>query len=524
MKKCILAIIISIMVTGCASQNNVIEKKSIAVKVATIEIGEVEHVKGFVGKAVPQQTAIVKSEIPAKVNKIHVSVGDTVQKGQLLYELDSSDLQLAVELSEKGLDMKKDSIENDAQDDLTRSQLELQLLQMQQADDDIFDKYKKWDDDMRGKIHDVEVAINQMEGAVEDGVPGVDKQQLRDLKESLNTMELGHKQGEKEWKDQLQDSKERLYDIEEMLEKNDGIVADENRDIDEATIDLAEFEHESMAKMLNDAMVYSPIDGVVESSGLKEYEFATQPMVIANKNMIAVEFMISEESVKELSIGDDMSIEISGKQYNGVVSEIGVAPEMTSSGLYKIKAVLDQAGSIIPTGAIATINLAVRKSSEDSLSVDKESIYYSDKGDYLFVVEDGKSIKKEIEIGIVSDTRAEILSGIDKDDIVIINKNSSIADGKSVRMVNAEEVGIEVEEELDPATQAKPTDTESKPTDTESKPTDTESKPTDTESKPTDTESKPTDTESKPTDTETKPTDTESKPTDTETNKEENTK
>jgi multidrug efflux pump subunit AcrA (membrane-fusion protein) len=40
---------------------------------------------------------------------------------------------------------------------------------------------------------------------------------------------------------------------------------------------------------------------------------------------------------------------------------------------------------------------------------------------FVYVLEDGKAVKRDVELGISSDTHYQILSGITKDDILIKN-------------------------------------------------------------------------------------------------------
>jgi len=54
---------------------------------------------------------------------------------------------------------------------------------------------------------------------------------------------------------------------------------------------------------------------------------------------------------------------------------------------------------------------------------------------YLFVVEDGKVAKRELEVGLIFQDRVEVLGGLNEDDQLIIQGQQKVADGDTVEVV-----------------------------------------------------------------------------------------
>ena len=76
----------------------------------------------------------------------------------------------------------------------------------------------------------------------------------------------------------------------------------------------------------------------------------------------------------------------------------------------------------------AKINLITERR-ENILAIPLEALMNSDEdGNYVYVVKDNKAIKTKVETGIESDEFVEILTGIEKGDIVITSGKEYISD------------------------------------------------------------------------------------------------
>jgi multidrug efflux pump subunit AcrA (membrane-fusion protein) len=94
-------------------------------------------------------------------------------------------------------------------------------------------------------------------------------------------------------------------------------------------------------------------------------------------------------------------------------------------------------------GAVANPDLALRpgtfgeivleiSSHEDALVVPQKAIL-SNK--YLFIVEDGKAVRREVALGLQNSTMVEITNGLTEGDQVIIEGNFGLEDGAAVEII-----------------------------------------------------------------------------------------
>lgn len=70
--------------------------------------------------------------------------------------------------------------------------------------------------------------------------------------------------------------------------------------------------------------------------------------------------------------------------------------------------------------------------SKDALKIPSSSLFRHGEGWSVFVIEEGKALRREVEIGHRSQLEAEILSGIVESEQVVLHPSNQIADGASV--------------------------------------------------------------------------------------------
>ena len=98
----VLIFLISSILGGCKGDKTPPGVEEQAVSVETTEVKRQDVVLNTIlsGKLKPIEEAEVSSKLSGKVTKVHVKIGDSVQKGDVLFELDSQDIQNAVKQAE----------------------------------------------------------------------------------------------------------------------------------------------------------------------------------------------------------------------------------------------------------------------------------------------------------------------------------------------------------------------------------------------------------------------------------------
>lgn len=83
------------------SQRRVMATQNVIQEYATVEKGNIEVTVTGSGTIESSSVKDIASEVSAKVKTVNIAVGDTVQKGDVLFELDSSDLETQIRNKQK---------------------------------------------------------------------------------------------------------------------------------------------------------------------------------------------------------------------------------------------------------------------------------------------------------------------------------------------------------------------------------------------------------------------------------------
>lgn len=207
----------------------------------------------------------------------------------------------------------------------------------------------------------------------------------------------------------------------------------------------AQLQYES-AKLAYDRQVeYStvtaPIGGRVESCDIEVHDSvgqSTQLCVIAGEGDKRVSFYVTERMMANITVGDQLDITKNGATYKAYVSEISAMVD-ADTGLFKVKAQLEGADAI-PTGSTVKLSLVTDRT-ENAMLVPVDAIYYSNGDGYVYLYRDGVVERTAVEVGIYDSRNAEILGGLNRDDLVISTWSSDLYEGAKVELKGADGAG-----------------------------------------------------------------------------------
>ena len=183
--------------------------------------------------------------------------------------------------------------------------------------------------------------------------------------------------------------------------------------------------------------VTAPIAGKIESSTMALHNTVAQSSqlcVITGEGGKKVTFSVADSLRNTLSLGDEIAMEKQGTEYTGTVTEIGsmVNPQ---TGLFDIEASVDNGGTLAP-GVKIQLSVVSDKS-ENVMTLPVDCVYYDGGDAYVYTYENGTVHKVPVEVGIYDSERAEIVSGISEDNLVITTWTSELTEGAAVTLQEA---------------------------------------------------------------------------------------
>ncbi|MDM8533683.1 efflux RND transporter periplasmic adaptor subunit [Clostridiaceae bacterium HSG29] len=217
-------------------------------------------------------------------------------------------------------------------------------------------------------------------------------------------------------------------DLDDMNLQYD--IAKSNLQLSKSNIDKANIGITSLNKTIEDYNLYSNIKGEIISILAKKGEMiqAGYPVVIINENIKKVSFGVTQEDYNKLKINDEIDVYFNDKIASAKIVEISNLPD-NESRTYEIKAQME--GINIPLNSIVKIKFSNEKVIGALIPIDT---IVSGVTDFVFVIENGKSKMKDIEILNIVNNNV-IVSGIENGEKLVIKGMKGLKKDQEVKIL-----------------------------------------------------------------------------------------
>lgn len=237
--------------------------------------------------------------------------------------------------------------------------------------------------------------------------------------------------------DQLEDSLTSLEDNLQTARDSAAItesqIKQETQALMEAQLNAAGIGIQSAQMQLDMYTLTAPISGVVEAVNVTEHAFASSgnaAFVISNKETMTATFTVSEAIRNTLNVGQSIRVDRNGTIYQATITEIGSMVD-SSTGLFKIKASVEADGNSLLTGSSVKITADTYRE-QDTLLLPYDAVYYENGQAYVYVVENGLAVRKDVVTGIFNEDTISILSGLTVEDKIVTTWASNLRDGVTI--------------------------------------------------------------------------------------------
>ncbi len=423
-------------------------------------VGDVALDGEFIGTVEPDQQVQVFPKVSGTVLRTYFEIGQQVKTGDLLYEIDPVDLQMAYDSAVAKLEASKIEAQQklgsgyDSSLISLKAQLDAAQTQLNSARSSLKNLNDDADDDLLNAQKAEDKARADMDAAdAEKAKHTPDSEEYKKAEEDYQAAYSQYSLAHAQVKDLEDDDDPTLRSArtayrnaqisynaaKEAYDQAAGISRDDTEVTVDAGLHAAEVALEAQAKQLEYTKVYAPIDGIVEQKNISAHDLTStsQPAyTVSNKSLMTVQFSVSQSAVGNLAVGDQVQVENSGKNVTGTITEISTMVD-AQSGLFTVKASVDQADMPLFTGATVKIYAATEKAT-NSLLVPADAVYYDGEKPYLYVYRDGAAVKTDVETGVSDMNNIQIVSGITADDEVITTWHPRLLDGAAVVLKNSD--------------------------------------------------------------------------------------
>lgn len=210
--------------------------------------------------------------------------------------------------------------------------------------------------------------------------------------------------------------------ISQLRESNAGYYA-----IRRAQLDLQQQEMrlENLHEQLAATQIVAPFDGEITyiiSTSIGEYINAYQIAAkVADTSKLVL--ITTSDKASDLPIGAEVTVEFQKEELIGEVianpSSLFNDPDerLRKAAIVRIAGELPEK---VTLGSDARI-VYIQDKREDVIILPRKQINLMSGRRYVNVLEDGIRVEKDVEIGLMTDTEAEIIKGLEEGDLVIVN-------------------------------------------------------------------------------------------------------
>lgn len=250
----------------------------------------------------------------------------------------------------------------------------------------------------------------------------------------------------------LNTAKSALERTKKLYEKGSAALSDYEKAKNNYQIALDQYEAAKSNKQLKKSQmdyvyIYAPASGVIAEVRADKNENVSAGRVIAVLNSgdgIDLEVGFPEGFVNKVKLGMNATVNFTSLEngkFEAVVKEVSPVLDPTTS-TFPGKLSIKNPSSEIKPGMIAQISFDFSSSEGskiDYIIVPPKSVGEDGDGNFVFLIEKldentGKMVKKEVEIGRLTDQGFEIISGLNQGDLIATAGLQTLLDGQKVSL------------------------------------------------------------------------------------------
>lgn len=373
---------------GCSSGGSKAEFRTIRVTKRTVSPAVTA-----LGSVKPQVGAEVRlgARIPGKVERLRANIGDFVKKGQIIAELEKEELKAGIE--KRKAELNRALVNLAAEETLGPIEIEKAETEWSRLKD----------------IHDLEAAeYERHEALFKDDITS---QQI--LEQAREELLVARKELDASFKT-LELTKKRF---DEDLKRFKAEVGSAR-----AALKIAEVE-------LSYATLRAPISGIVASVSTQEGETvavglsAPTFVTIIDLDRLQVDTYVDEVDIGKIKVGQKASFSVEAFPSVDIEGEVvGIYPKalLRENVVFYDVVIKSVKPSSVALRPEMTANVSIfLESREDVLLVPAKSVKKSGGASFVYVIENGKPMRREVRVGWKQGLFIEIIEGLKEGDEVL---------------------------------------------------------------------------------------------------------
>jgi len=344
----------------------------------------------------PNNEVTVIPKVSGTVKKVNVEVGQSVAKGDALFEIDDTDIALSAAQADAALASARANYEM-----TVGGSMKSQLLQLETAMNSA-----------KENLDTAELGLERTQALFDIG--SVSQQALESAQTGYDMALL-----------QYETAREAYELTRDTIQKQTANVA-------QAGVNQAKVASQLAGRQLEYAVVRAEIDGVIGSCTVSEGMMASPSSAsvsIVDLSSMVINVAIPDNMLSRIKQGAEAEITVDGaepSQFVGTVESIAPSADRMSM-LFPVKIRVNNPDGALKSGMYATVRIAAEQKS-DAISVPISAVLKSGNEYYVYVVRDGVAVRTVVTRGIANEEMIEITEGLSDGDAVVTKGQDFLED------------------------------------------------------------------------------------------------
>ncbi len=365
-------------------------ERKIAVSAAKVEGRDVQRSVQIIGTLSAAEEVTLGTEVPATVARILVDMGDPVQAGQVVVQLDEREARLEVERQSASLQAARESLGR------SRQVLESSRANVERA---------------QAVLADARINLTRFEGLFREGAISASQRDSAQTQHDVAVASLR--------------SSEAQYESDRSAVKNA-----------EASVVQATAALDIARKRLQDTVVVSPITGFVRKRLVnvgETFKEKTPLLSVVATHAVKLNGDVPERFAPLIGVGRTVRVEVEaypGQTFPGTIARISPTVDVESRS-FAVEASIPNPKGLLKPGFFAKASI-VTGTDRDVPFVPEEAVASFAGIVRVYAIVDGRAEERRVKTGARTDGRVEILEGVTVGETVATSNLSQLATGTAV--------------------------------------------------------------------------------------------
>ncbi|MBI1800317.1 MAG: efflux RND transporter periplasmic adaptor subunit [Chloroflexi bacterium] len=450
MRRRLIIILVVLLVVGGAgyavySNNSRASAAVTPVQTATVTRGNLIATVNSAGPVAARAQLMLNFGAGGTVKQVYVQLGDRVKRGQVLAELDATDLQLSLATAVIALNqqqVKYDQTKAGPTDaDIASSRASLDVAQ---ANYDAAVRKAGLNDAqlviIRASLDKSAISLQKAQSDYDTAVAN-GKIDLVAVSTALQQAQIDYNSAQANYNLQIsaindtavRSAASSLLSAKTSLSKLLSTPTAQDLQIAQAQLEQSKINVQQAQYRLRNAQIIAPFDGIVTQVNIDNFITvggSTQAIQLSDLNKLQVTVNMVEVDIGKVKVGQDVNVTMDAlpdrPTLTGKVDQIALVATIQQGVVnYPVVVTLNNPDlSVIKTGMTANVAIVVDKR-ENVLLVPNRAIRNQGRQRSVQVQSPLGAIPSAITVGLQNDTQSEVMSGLKEGDVVVITTTAA---------------------------------------------------------------------------------------------------